>query len=492
MGLACRRRLQPGSGRPAMIAKQTRGNRMRGLVLYLFGPGRHEEHRDPRIISAWKPVIGDGRLTRKELENLVDDLDAPRRFHGTEVTGGYVWQCSLRNPDEDRLLSDAEWGRIAEETIARLGFADGCRWVAVRHADNHIHLAVNLVRKDGGIAGVWNDRRKLSAACADFERRYGLIVRALRDGAGMPGLARAEIERTRRDGQPEPARHAIARKIRAAAAGARDEADFVRRARTAGLRLRPRWAAGGRRHVVGYSVALPGGKSRPMIWFGGGRLAADLTLPQLRRRWPGLDPQSAAEAWQQATTIRPAATAPRLRQEAWTEAGRVVDQARRRLASVPAEDAVGWAAAAIDAAGALAALAARAEKGRPGQLSRAADELARSARLPRPDRRATALNPGLAGMAGVARAAADALIVAQGGHAAVAVLLTQLSRLIRDIQKAHAAAGRAEQARRAAQSADELRRWLQRPAPAAPEPAVRAVSDRWRPSAAPSADRGRG
>ena len=39
--------------------------------------------------------------------------------------------------------------------------------------------------------------------------------------------------------------------------------------------------------VTGYAVGMPGhtGKDGQVIWYGGGKLAADLTLPKLRARW---------------------------------------------------------------------------------------------------------------------------------------------------------------------------------------------------------------
>jgi hypothetical protein len=42
-----------------------------------------------------------------------------------------------------------------------------------------------------------------------------------------------------------------------------------------------------RAEVTGYAVALPGDTAQDggPVWFGGGKLAADLTLPKLRRRW---------------------------------------------------------------------------------------------------------------------------------------------------------------------------------------------------------------
>jgi hypothetical protein len=54
-----------------------------------------------------------------------------------------------------------------------------------------------------------------------------------------------------------------------------------------GLQVRPRYAEGGTSKVVGYSVRLAGGEHARVraVWFGGGRLARDLTLPALRRGW---------------------------------------------------------------------------------------------------------------------------------------------------------------------------------------------------------------
>ena len=48
----------------------------------------------------------------------------------------------------------------------------------------------------------------------------------------------------------------LARLVRAASVASEDEAEFVRRLRRAGVLARPRYAAGGRERVVGYSGAL--------------------------------------------------------------------------------------------------------------------------------------------------------------------------------------------------------------------------------------------
>jgi uncharacterized protein (DUF1778 family) len=58
----------------------------------------------------------------------------------------------LRLADGDRRSSDAEWSQAARDVVDRTGFAPAddpgaCRWVAVRHADDHIHIVVVLARQ---------------------------------------------------------------------------------------------------------------------------------------------------------------------------------------------------------------------------------------------------------------------------------------------------------------------------------------------------------
>ena len=66
-----------------------------------------------------------------------------------------------------------------------------------------------------------------------------------------------------------------------------DEAGFFARLREAGVLTRLRFSDADPGQVTGYSVTLPGhaGHDGAPVWYGGGRLAADLTLPRLRDRW---------------------------------------------------------------------------------------------------------------------------------------------------------------------------------------------------------------
>ena len=56
-----------------------------------------------------------------------------------------VWHCAMRAAPEDRMLPDEEWAQVAARVMHRTGLAPygddlGVRWVAVRHAPDHIHI----------------------------------------------------------------------------------------------------------------------------------------------------------------------------------------------------------------------------------------------------------------------------------------------------------------------------------------------------------------
>jgi hypothetical protein len=146
-----------------------------------------------------------------------------------------------------------------------------------------------------------------------------------------------------------------------------------------------RYTRGGRTEAAGYSVALrPPNGARP-VWFGGGKLARDLTLSRLRERWPANDSSAAAKEWRRRNSTRPLehlGTVHQRNAQAWEEAARQVATARRRYSSIPAADAGEWCRAADELAATFAAWSARSEE-TPGPLAHAADLLARSAQLPR-------------------------------------------------------------------------------------------------------------
>ncbi|UBU18093.1 hypothetical protein [Nonomuraea gerenzanensis] len=67
-----------------------------------------------------------------------------------------------------RPLTDTTWAQIAARLIDAAGIApygdlNACRWIALRHARDHIHLVATLVRQDGRIPelrGNWHRMRE--------------------------------------------------------------------------------------------------------------------------------------------------------------------------------------------------------------------------------------------------------------------------------------------------------------------------------------------
>ncbi|TMR29880.1 relaxase/mobilization nuclease domain-containing protein [Actinomadura geliboluensis] len=285
-----------------MIAKVMRGKRVPGLIRYLYGPGRRNEHRDPHIVAgfdspaALEPPTGrDGKRDFRRLDAL---MQQPLDLLGERNHPKPVWHVAVRAHPDDPMLSDRQWGEIAAEIMDRTGLApsgddEAVRWFAVRHADDHVHIVATLARQDGTRPNVWNDGYRLRAACRAVEERYRLRRTAPADRTAARRPKRAETEKSERVGRTEPARSALRRHVVTAAAGARTEAEFFAALAAEGVLVHKRHSERTIGQVTGYAVALRddvGPSGRP-VWFGGGKLASDLTLPKLRRRWvpEGLD-----------------------------------------------------------------------------------------------------------------------------------------------------------------------------------------------------------
>lgn len=281
-------------------AVHRRGTNVGGLLRYLFGPGKREEHVNAHLVAAWSnagPVAGLEPATtasgRRDVRRLTELLEQPVAS-GRNPPRKTVWHCSIRTHPTDRELSDSQWEHIASEVMAAVGLAPhdddrAVRWVAVRHAADHIHIVATLVRQDRRTAWASNDYRRAQNACRDLEERYGLY-RVAPPGAGSRRWSRPqELNKAarlpRRD--KTPPRERLRREVRAVAAVADDEADYFHRLAAVGVLVRMRYGSGG--EVTGYAVGLPEHTTGAgaTVWYGGGRLAADLTLPRLRARWDG-------------------------------------------------------------------------------------------------------------------------------------------------------------------------------------------------------------
>src|SRR5689334_9593834 len=116
----------------------------------------------------------------------------------------------------------------------------GVRWIAVRHADDHIHIVATLARQDGRIARRDNDYYRLRDTCRIFEQRYGLRRTAPADNTAARRPHRAELEKARRAGRHETVRDRLRREVRVACATAVNDADFFGRLRAAGVMVKLR------------------------------------------------------------------------------------------------------------------------------------------------------------------------------------------------------------------------------------------------------------
>jgi hypothetical protein len=86
---------------------------------------------------------------------------------------------------------------------------------------------------------------------------------------------------------PSAARAVLRNVVTSVAGQAGGEQEFFEGLRGAGVEVRLRFSEITPGQVTGYSVTLPGhtGPDGTPAWYGGGRLSAALTLPQLRRQW---------------------------------------------------------------------------------------------------------------------------------------------------------------------------------------------------------------
>ena len=225
-----------------------------------------------------------------------------------------------------------------------------------------------LARQDGTRPQTWNDYFRVGEACRAAEQRFGLRRTAPRDRTAARRPTRPESEKACRRGLQEAPRITLRRAVSTAAAGAASEQEFLTRLDQAGVLVRKRFSIRNPGEITGYAVALPHDTTaagRP-VWFGGGKLAADLTLPKLRCRW-------------QATRLRPgdrftAAERAAIWEHAARTAAGAAEQIRNLTATDPGVADAAWAAADTLHA-AAAALGSRV-------LRQAADSYDRAARAP--------------------------------------------------------------------------------------------------------------
>ena len=280
-----------------MIAKVgPRYGDVASLIRYVYGAGRTDDDPGPRIVAGWRtpaelepPRRPGGKRDFRRLAGL---LDLPVAVLGDSGFARPVWHCVMRAAPSDRLLSDGEWAQIASDVMDRTGLApagqedDAVRWVAIRRGSDRIHIVATLARQDRGKPRLWNDWYRVRDACRAAEERYGLQRTAPAGSHADRNPSTREIRRAQDHGLGEAPRLTLQRHV-STAAGAGTEEEFFAFLEQTGVRIRKRSSADDPLQVIGYAVALPGdtAKDGSPVWYGGGKLGADLTLPRLRPRW---------------------------------------------------------------------------------------------------------------------------------------------------------------------------------------------------------------
>ncbi|MEU4949856.1 relaxase/mobilization nuclease domain-containing protein [Streptomyces lavendulae] len=277
----------------------TAGSRTIGLLAYLYGPGKHEEHTDPHLVASFDGMSPDpGRDPNATLKDLQELLDQPVQALPEHARPAkHVWHTSVRATAHDRILSDEEWGEIARRIVAATGIdpgggEPGCRWAAVRHADDHIHIIATLVCEDGSRPDDFRSGKRAQAECRLIEKELGLHLVAPGDGTAAQRPTSAERHKAERQGRERTAREELRETVRRSVAGTHSEEEFFARLASAGLLIRKRVAPSG--DLLGYKVALPDDRNKDgePVFYPGARLAPDLSLPRIRERWTVAAPSS--------------------------------------------------------------------------------------------------------------------------------------------------------------------------------------------------------
>ncbi len=120
-----------------------RGENVRGVLHYLYGKGKRNQHVNPRLVAGWihpadlePPCRADGS---RNFNRLTAMLELPVQLARGKVAGKYVYHLVVRAAPEDPNLGDGAWNVIAAEVVHRTGLSErgredqGVRWVAVQH-----------------------------------------------------------------------------------------------------------------------------------------------------------------------------------------------------------------------------------------------------------------------------------------------------------------------------------------------------------------------
>ncbi len=167
-----------------MIGKSVKGSSAGGLVAYLAGPGKANEHESPELVVGSFDVellmsdVGRDLTSEKARIGLARALNSPAKRFGKEATMN-LWHVPISCPPGEQPTLD-EWRLAAFSMVEKLRVDEGYRWALVKHGANrdgldHAHLVIQRTHTETGkLASVAYDFKRVNAATELTARELGL------------------------------------------------------------------------------------------------------------------------------------------------------------------------------------------------------------------------------------------------------------------------------------------------------------------------------
>ncbi|MBQ4778180.1 relaxase/mobilization nuclease domain-containing protein [Pectobacterium versatile] len=148
------------------MQKIRRGKGFAGVVLYALKPGSHHK-KDPIVIG--------GNMLGNEAGDLIPEFNITKALRPDVVKP--VWHNSLRAP-KNETLTDAQWLKIADDYMSRMGFSETHLRCYVLHDDTegqHIHIIASRIDLTNGSLYLGKNENLISTRIIQqLERDYSL------------------------------------------------------------------------------------------------------------------------------------------------------------------------------------------------------------------------------------------------------------------------------------------------------------------------------
>ncbi|RRO08415.1 relaxase/mobilization nuclease domain-containing protein, partial [Pectobacterium aquaticum] len=150
------------------MQKIRRGKGFAGVVLYALKPGSHHR-KDPIVIG--------GNMLGDIAGDLIAEFNTTKTLRPDVVKP--VWHNSLRLPKSEA-LTDAQWSKIADDYMSRMGFSETHLRCYVLHDDTegqHIHIIASRIDLTNGSLYLGKNENLISTRIIQqLERDYSLTI----------------------------------------------------------------------------------------------------------------------------------------------------------------------------------------------------------------------------------------------------------------------------------------------------------------------------